>query len=72
MTELLKKAFETASELPDDDQDAVAAWLLDELASEQRWRQQFAESQDALAQLATEALNEHRASRTTTLDPEAI
>lgn len=72
MTELLKKAFETASELPEDEQNAVALWLLDELASERRWREQFADSEDALAQLADEALKEHRAGRTRGLDPEAI
>lgn len=72
MTELLKKAFETASELPEDEQNIVAAWLLDELASERRWRDQFANSEDVLARLADEAIEEYKAERTRELDPEAI
>ncbi len=34
MTDLLKKAFDVASRLPEHEQDAVAEWLLTELASE--------------------------------------
>ena len=37
MTDLLKKAFDAASQLPDEEQDAVAEWLLTELASEEGW-----------------------------------
>lgn len=59
MTDLLKRAFDTASRLPEDEQDAVAGWLLAELASEERWAERFAESQDMLSMLAREALNEH-------------
>ncbi len=60
MTDLLKKAFDAASRLPESEQDAVAEWLLAELASEEKWEARFAESQDALSLLAQEALDEHR------------
>ncbi len=45
MTELLKKAFEQAEQLPRDEQDAMGLWLLEELASEKRWSELFAASQ---------------------------
>ena len=60
MTDLLKKAFDVASRLPVDEQDAVAEWLLAELASEQKWEARFADTQGALSLLAREALDEHR------------
>ncbi len=64
MTELLEKALREVAKLPPADQDALAAILLAELASEQRWDESFARSQDALAKLAEEALAEHRAGLT--------
>ena len=72
MKDLLKKAFERAEELPRDEQDAVANWLLEELASEKRWSEAFATSQSRLAKLANEALEEHRAGRTEPLDPDRL
>lgn len=69
MTELLEKAFTEASKLPMQEQDALAAWILEELASERRWEEAFAASGDILDQLANEALAEHCAGRTQVLDP---
>ena len=68
MTKLLEKAFEKASTLPEEDQDAVGEWLLSELDSEARWAKLFAGSQDALGKLAAEALEEHRKGETEDLD----
>lgn len=72
MTRMLKKAFEQASQLNETEQDSVAQWLLDELASERRWESAFQGSGDALAKLADEAREEHRASRTHPLDPDVL
>jgi hypothetical protein len=58
LTELLKRAFYTASRLPEEEQDAVAEWLLAELASEEEWDERFAGTQDAMSVLAREALGE--------------
>ncbi|NQU60311.1 MAG: hypothetical protein HQ512_04210 [Rhodospirillales bacterium] len=58
MTKLLKKAIDRVSGLPDDEQDAIAGIILDELEDEVRWRGAFASSQDALARLAGEAKQE--------------
>ena len=60
MTELLEKAFAKASELSQEEQDLLAQSLLDDLAAEEKWDEAFANSQDALAALADEALAEHR------------
>ncbi len=68
MTDLLKKAFDAASQLPEDEQDAVAEWLLAELASEARWEEGFVETQDALSTLAREALEEHKRGETEDLN----
>lgn len=64
MTDLLKKAFETASRLPEKEQDTVAEWLLAELASEEGWEEHFARTQDALSALAHEALDENERGET--------
>jgi hypothetical protein len=58
LTDLLKKALDTASRLPEEEQDAVAEWLLAELASEEEWDECFAGTQDTLSVLAREALGE--------------
>jgi hypothetical protein len=72
MTGLLEKAFAEISKLPRQEQDAIAVWILEELASERRWEETFASSTDALAQLADEALAEFRAGRTHVLDPDKL
>lgn len=64
MTQLLEKALSEVNKLPAADQDAVAAIVMEELASERRWSESFARSQDVLAKLADQALAEHAAGRT--------
>jgi hypothetical protein len=65
MTSALEKAFEKAfaeaAKLPEREQEALAQWILAELESDRRWDEAFAASADSLAQLADEALAEHRA-----------
>jgi urease gamma subunit len=69
MTKLLEKAFSEVGKLSDEEQDKLAQWLLDELASERRWDELFASSPDTLKALADEALEEHRAGRSKPLVP---
>jgi hypothetical protein len=64
MTKRLEKALEQVAKLPASEQNAVAAILLEELASEERWAQSFAKSQEELAKLAEQALAEYNAGRT--------
>lgn len=64
MTQLLEKAISEVAKLPASEQDAVAALVLEELASERRWSSSFAKSQDILVNLAEEALAEYAAGKT--------
>ena len=64
VTKLLEQAFSQAEKLPASGQAAVAAIVIEELASEQRWSESFAKSQDVLARLGEKALAEHAAGRT--------
>ncbi len=72
MTDLLRKAFDAVSRLPDNEQDAMAELLLAELASEEEWEERFTKSQDSLSLLAQEALSEHERGETEDLDPESL
>lgn len=72
MTRLLEKAFEKASELPENEQDDFAAFILAELEAERPWEQAFNRSQDELTRLAKEALDEHRSGGTEELDPDQL
>ena len=64
MTQLLDQAIKEISELPASEQDALAAIVLAEIASDKRWAESFSKSQDLLEQLATEALAEYKSGRT--------
>lgn len=72
MTRELERAFEEASKLPEEEQNSVAAWLLEELASDRRWASDFQGSQEALESLANEALTEHYEGQTRPLDPNQL
>lgn len=50
MSDLMIKAIEEINKLPE--QEAIAAWILEELASERKWSELFANSQDLLSQLS--------------------
>ncbi len=72
MTTRLEQAFTEASKLSLKEQDALADWLLAELRSEKKWDRLFANSQDALSKLASEALAEHRSGQTKELNPDRL
>jgi hypothetical protein len=72
MTQLLERAYAEVEQLTEPDQDAIAALILEELEDDRRWQQSFAQSPQALARLAEEALAEHRAGLTQPLDPERL
>jgi len=72
MTGLLKEAFDRASELPPEDQEAFARLVLAELESEAKWADLFARSQGVLEKLADEALKEFEAGETEPLDPDTL
>jgi len=68
MNALLKEVLDEAAKLAPEEQSELAVLILDELRSGKRWAKAFADSQDALARLADEALAEARAGITTPLD----
>lgn len=72
MTDLLKKAFEKASQLTTEELDRFGAWMLEELNSEARWDELFARSPELLEQLAAEAIAEDDAGLTKPLDPDSL
>ena len=58
--------------LPEQEQNSLATIILKELAAERRWEKAFAGSEDALAELADEALNEFREGRSPVFDPDEL
>ncbi|MBX9254483.1 hypothetical protein H1Q63_11085 [Desmonostoc muscorum CCALA 125] len=72
MTKLLEQAIARVKQLPETEQDAIAALILEELEDEARWDKAFAQSHDVLAELAAAALAEDQAGKTQELDPETL
>lgn len=68
MTRVLEAALAEVAKLPTDEQDVLATLLLDEIKSEQRWTDSFANSQQVLKTLADEALAEFRSGKAKPLD----
>ena len=68
MTHALISAVAQAEKLPPEEQDAIAAILIEEIASEQRWSQSFARSEHVLEALAAEALADFKSGQTRPLD----
>ncbi len=64
MTELLERAIKQLKSFDEDKQNAIASLIIEELESEAQWDTKFANSQDLLADLAAEAMSEHRAGQT--------
>ena len=64
MTEMLDKAFAQASNLPEDEQNVFAAFMLDELKAEEKWSRLLSNSLSELAELAREARDEFEAGET--------
>ena len=65
MISMLERAFSEAAKLPDVEQNALAKWVLNEIQSDKKWDALFAESEDTLVQLASEAQKEEEHGRTT-------
>jgi hypothetical protein len=72
VTKLLERAVKKAKTLPDSAQDAIATLILEEIEDEARWDSTFSHSQNVLAKLAAEAMEEDRAGKTQVLDPDNL
>jgi hypothetical protein len=68
----MEKAVEALRSIPDDQQDAVAGFVLSEIESDRRWSDTSTRHADKLRKIADEAREEFRAGRTSELDPEKL
>ena len=68
MTHALSTAVATAAQLPEEEQDALAAILLEEMESEERWSALFADSLNLLERMANEAIQDFQAGRVQPID----
>lgn len=71
MTKILEEAFALASELPQEEQNALGRRLIAELNEDAKWNASFAASQDELKILADEALDKFNESHRD-LDPKCF
>ena len=72
MTRALTAALAKLAELPAEEQDRIAQWLLDELDDDELWTRQFAASQDALSKLAAEARADRASGKAPELGPDEL
>jgi hypothetical protein len=72
MTQLLERAIAQLKTRSIDEQDAIAAMILEELEDDRRWDESFARSSNLLAQMAAAAMEEYHADQTQELDPETL
>ena len=68
MSTLLEQAWERVSVLPPEDQDAIAAQILETLADEAAWQKRFAEKRDVLRRMELETIAEADQGLTRPLD----
>lgn len=68
MTKLLELALNKLQAATEEDQNLVAIMILKVLAKEEAWNKSFADSQDLLEKMASEAIEEHLAGETIELE----
>jgi hypothetical protein len=67
MNKMLERAFAVAAHLPEDEQEAIACLILEEVGAERGWDDRFAKSEGKLAELARRAKAQHAQGETTPL-----
>jgi hypothetical protein len=72
MTKLLAQAVRKIQSLPDSEQDAIGALIIEELEDEAKWEKRFLSSQKVLEKLAAEAMEEDIKEETKNLDPDLL
>ncbi|MCL6591809.1 MAG: hypothetical protein K6U80_17895 [Firmicutes bacterium] len=60
MTKKLDEAFQEASKLSEEEQDALAEWVLNKLKPEKKGKQDLTDLQDTLERIADEAVERYR------------
>ena len=74
MIQMLREAFDRVVDLPPEEQERFAKFMLAELDADREWSRLFnlPESDDLLDRLASEALSAHREGETAVLNPESL
>lgn len=72
MTEKLEQALARVRQLPEDDQNFIAAIIMEELDGDARWDELFANSPDVLKELAAEVDEAARLGKLQELDPDTL
>jgi hypothetical protein len=68
MTQALSAAVASAAKLPEEEQNVLAAILLEEMESEERWSALFSGSQNLLEQMANDAIQDFQAGQVQPID----
>jgi hypothetical protein len=68
----MEKAVEALRSLPEEQQDAVAGFVLSEIEADHRWATTSLQHANKLRKLADEAREDFQAGRTSELDPENL
>lgn len=67
MNKMLERAIAEAARLPEEEQEAIACLMLEEMEAERGWDERFAKSENTLAELARRAKAQHARGETTPL-----
>ena len=68
MTQQLENAIKKLAKLSKKEQNVMARWIMEEINSDNKWDELFADSEDKLKVLAKEALDDFDKGKTKTLD----
>lgn len=72
MNKKVKQITDKLEELPKEERESFADFVLEELKSEERWSELFRGSDQALTNLANEALQEYKSGKTRKLDQDEL
>ncbi len=72
MGKLLDRAIAEARKLPEDEQEALAWVILEEIDDQRRWDELFSQPSEVIERMAEQALEEDRAGLTEPLDPDSL
>lgn len=67
MNKMLERAIAKAARLPDEEQEALARLMLEEMEAEHAWDERFTASGNKLGELARRTKTQHAAGETTPL-----
>ena len=68
MSSLLEQALQKVSALPREEQDAIAAQILDRVGEEEAWRQFFESRRESFERMAAKAREDHQRGLTKPLE----